>query len=42
MPSGNSANKTLLYSYTAPNGSLVSLYNDGSEFVSNETLNPIL
>ena len=34
MPSGNTSNKTLLYSYLSPSGATINVYNDGTETVS--------
>ncbi len=31
MPSGNTSNKTLLYSYLSPSGATINVYNDGTE-----------
>src|SRR6266567_4148136 len=42
MASNNTSNKTVLYTYTAPNGSIVSVYNDGTEAIANQTANPII
>ena len=41
MASNNISNKTVLYTYKTPNDVIVTVYNDGSEAVANQTATTI-